>query len=273
MGDEERTLIQKIKFYTTTFFVLTAIGDFSAFVFIIPFIVDPAYKTISAKFTAEPVTCMIENRIDRIGVMNCTWSSCAEGCTRDLIECWQILVKYSSQLTAETAKQNADNEELWDKHGAQLFVNVKGCGYPPTVNCSVFAEGFTDVGYVFPCYYSREQPNLVVEDYDIEEAHSHVVLFTVIPILTFLVSIFALCIMYCPFIRKRIDPYIDPILEKYFVEHPGYSPAQQDGEEDIIEEDGIEMQRINIPMEKDKKALARLTAILRESDPDPDPYQ
>ncbi len=39
-----------------------------------------------------------------------------------------------------------------------LLVNIKGCGYPPDINCKAFAnkyENLSDEGDTFPCHYSR----------------------------------------------------------------------------------------------------------------------
>lgn len=56
----------------------------------------------------------------------------------------------------------------WDVTETKFFVNTEGCGYPPTVNCSIFAKKFAyeNLGKVFPCYYSRTHPEIVVARYD-----------------------------------------------------------------------------------------------------------
>ena len=64
-----------------------------------------------------------------------------------------------------------------------LLINIKGCGYPPEVNCDDYAdkyynhslvgrEGvcsnnivFYQAGQTFPCHYSRMNPWIVLSDY------------------------------------------------------------------------------------------------------------
>ena len=41
------------------------------------------------------------------------------------------------------------------KHEAVLLVNVKGCGYPPSVNCTTWISQFGHEQSTFPCYYAR----------------------------------------------------------------------------------------------------------------------
>lgn len=56
----------------------------------------------------------------------------------------------------------------WDVSDTKFFVNTEGCGYPPTVNCSDFAKkyGYSNMGKIFPCYYSRTHPETVVARYN-----------------------------------------------------------------------------------------------------------
>lgn len=54
------------------------------------------------------------------------------GCTSDAYKCIQLHVKY---------KPAAD-----DWRPAVLYVNIKGCGYPPTVNCENFTINYGYVG-------------------------------------------------------------------------------------------------------------------------------
>lgn len=59
----------------------TAILSVFAFLFLIPFVVDPAISTIVADFDHVPVTCIVVEHTYAEGLRNCTWSSCREGCT------------------------------------------------------------------------------------------------------------------------------------------------------------------------------------------------
>ena len=50
-----------------------------------------------------------------------------------------------------------------------LLINIKGCGYPPKIDCDVYAESYeniTEAGTTFPCHYSRLNPWVVLSSYD-----------------------------------------------------------------------------------------------------------
>lgn len=101
--DEEPTFLEKAKFYTSLclgewgnnliflkgynhynlIFLsgTTAILSVFAFLFLIPFVVDPAISTIVADFDQVPVTCIVVEHNYAEGLRNCNWSSCREGCT------------------------------------------------------------------------------------------------------------------------------------------------------------------------------------------------
>lgn len=59
----------------------TAILSVFAFLFLIPFVVDPAISTIVADYDPVPVTCIVTEHTRGEGLRNCSWSSCREGCT------------------------------------------------------------------------------------------------------------------------------------------------------------------------------------------------
>ena len=49
-----------------------------------------------------------------------------------------------------------------------LLINIKGCGYPPEVNCDEYADKYYNIslaGQTFPCHYSRMNPWIVLSDY------------------------------------------------------------------------------------------------------------
>lgn len=58
------------------------------------------------------------------------------------------------------------NDSVWYFIGARLFPNVKGCGYPPMLNCSIFYRQYANVGQNFSCYYSKVDPGIVISDLD-----------------------------------------------------------------------------------------------------------
>lgn len=83
MADEDqRTLKQKLLFYTTAFFVLLGTFSLFAFLFLVPFVIEPAFTTIFMQFDETPARCFTEEAIVKAGTKNCTWTSCREGCTR-----------------------------------------------------------------------------------------------------------------------------------------------------------------------------------------------
>lgn len=94
MGDEDRTLKQKLIFYTTAFFVLLGTFSLFSFLFLVPFVIEPAFQTIFMEFDENRAQCFTEETIVKAGTRNCTWTSCREGCTRDIYTCTQIYVNY-----------------------------------------------------------------------------------------------------------------------------------------------------------------------------------
>ena len=207
------TLKEKLLFYVTAFFLLLGIFSAFGFLFLVPFIIEPAYTTIKMDFDEEPAQCITAATESRRGLSNCSWTSCREGCTREVYECTQILVNYmhpnipnsfvldntnvedsvvipedngnvdvseegnvdmiGRRITGsnspvydeeefldiedsrrpDEAATTADKKYKWF-YGARLFPNVKGCGYPPYLNCTVFNNTYVRVGTNFTCYYS-----------------------------------------------------------------------------------------------------------------------
>lgn len=91
---DDRTLKQKLLFYTTASFVLIATFSLFSFLFLVPFVIEPAFQTIFMEFDESRAQCFTEEAIIRAGTKNCTWTSCREGCTRDVYQCTQIYVNY-----------------------------------------------------------------------------------------------------------------------------------------------------------------------------------
>ncbi|XP_068212492.1 uncharacterized protein [Palaemon carinicauda] len=84
----------------------------------------------------------------------------------------------------------------WEILDAQLYPNVKGCGYPPKVNCTEFNRNYSTPGRTFPCYYSKQQRRLVITELDIEGIKQDLIYAIVIPWGCFLVSILYLLFTY-----------------------------------------------------------------------------
>lgn len=300
MADEPEEAIpfkQKLLFYITAFFVLLAIFSLFAFLFLVPFVIEPAFTTIMMEFDERPAFC-VTVEIERFkGVSNCSWTSCKEGCTKEVYECTQIRVNYKvfernatndtiyddedgvdlttgdddthriagsssdnsnshlkvsdgktlskststwsslssskqyHRLRAERAIREYDyvegdneqhelnkpphnglefmeysdgsgsdgsgaNKSEWFYIGAKLFPNVKGCGYPPMLNCTIWAKKYTTIGTNFSCYYSRTDPGMVISDLDLYQNTLNLIYATCIPIPSFIISVIYLTFAY-----------------------------------------------------------------------------
>lgn len=223
------TLVEKAKFYTSLCLGTTAILAVFAFLFLIPFVVEPAISTILADFSPHAVACITTEHVYAEGLKNCSWASCREGCTSAALRCHQIKVNYT-RLPYEEFMKKPIGSIPWDVGDTKFFVNTEGCGYPPRVNCSDFAKkyGYRNIGKIFPCYYSRTHPETVVARYSWDENLKHLVLALVVPIVLFAVSLGVLCYWYCPPVRKTCGGPSRNLIDKY------------DRKEDILGEDEFE---------------------------------
>ncbi|XP_015430081.1 PREDICTED: protein tipE [Dufourea novaeangliae] len=188
------------------------------------------------------------------GTSNCSWTSCREGCTKELYDCTQIRVNYKLPVNAsddddgqgegggavggveddedsttmgkpryERSLREYDyvedldddfaedddtglpkpfptglmgNDSEWYFTGAKLFPNVKGCGYPPMLNCSIFYRQYSNIGQNFSCYYSKVDPGIVISDLDMWQVYMNLVYAMAIPIPSFIISVIYLTIAY-----------------------------------------------------------------------------
>ncbi|KAM7355320.1 tipE homolog 2 phospholipid transfer protein isoform 1-T2 [Cochliomyia hominivorax] len=198
---EIETILEKAKFYTSVCLGTTAILSVFTFLFLIPFVVDPAISTIIADYDPVPVTCVVIDHIYTEGIKNCTWSSCREGCTSSPNKCHQLYVNYTRIPFAEWEKNPRDLESvIWDVSYTKFLINSEGCGYPPTTNCTIFANkyGYSHINEPFPCYYSRAYPEVVIGRYSWENNLYHLILSLIIPTVLFAISIGVLSYWYCP---------------------------------------------------------------------------
>ncbi|KAI5644793.1 na+ channel auxiliary subunit tipE domain-containing protein [Phthorimaea operculella] len=246
MADEEKlpippTFLEKLLFYTTASFVLLATFSLFAFLFLVPFVIEPAFTTIFMQFDPVGALCVTANVKHLVGVSNCSWASCREGCTKDLFDCTQIRVNYklgnATNITLDyddeglvraerslrkdydyenyeasvdksysemeesempdaipTGLQGNDSE--WYFTGARLFPNVKGCGYPPILNCTIFHGKYRPIGNNYTCYYSRVDPGLVITELDMWQNTLNLVYAMAIPIPSFIISVIYLTFAY-----------------------------------------------------------------------------
>ncbi|KAF5300185.1 hypothetical protein FQA39_LY11219 [Lamprigera yunnana] len=177
----ERTL-----FYSTSLLAVIAMSAGSSLLFLVPLYVDPAISTLVSNFVTEPVTCVTTRRDEIIGLANCTWSSCREGCTSDTYQCTHIYVSYNDSSSNPNQTDNAI-----------LLVNIKGCGYPPRVLCANFTDTFGTEGTSFPCYHSRENRTVVLTHYNRDEQVAIIIHYFAVPFVITLATSVALCVMHC----------------------------------------------------------------------------
>lgn len=88
------------------------------------------------------------------------------------------------------------NTSEWYYKEARLMPNVKGCGYPPMLNCSVWMKSYIKIGSNFSCYYSKIDPGLVISHLDMWQVYMNLVYAMCIPIPSFIISVIYLAIAY-----------------------------------------------------------------------------
>lgn len=186
----KRTCRERVWFYATSFFAMTAVSAGSSLLFLVPLYVDPAISTLVADFITQPVTCVTSRRDDLSGIFNCTWSSCREGCTSDMYRCTHIYVTYTELEDNRTTTPATVVD-------AVLLVNIKGCGYPPDIHCANFTGEFGVEGAEFPCYYSRENRTVVMTKYDRDSQVEVIINYFAIPFVVTVVTSVVLCVMHC----------------------------------------------------------------------------
>ena len=219
-----RTCKQRLTFYATSSLALVAISGGCALLFLVPLYVDPAISTLTADFFPEPVICTTSKREDLWGLFNCTWSSCREGCTSEVYRCTHIYVTYTpwtnssamneselydgadsppSSRTSTSARRTAlrttttTTEEPPEIIEAVLLVNIKGCGYPPIVDCENFTRELGYEGSQFPCYYSRVNGSIVMAEYDRDAEVTIIMHYFAAPLVMTLATTAVLCVMHC----------------------------------------------------------------------------
>lgn len=185
----KRTCRERVWFYATSFFAMTAVSAGSSLLFLVPLYVDPAISTLVADFTPRPTTCTTTRRDDLSGIFNCSWSSCREGCTSDMYRCTHIYVSYP-ELDNNLTTPATINE-------AALLVNIKGCGYPPDIQCANWTAVYGVEGFQFPCYYSRQNHSVVMVNYDRDSQVEVIINFFAIPFVVTVVTSVVLCVMHC----------------------------------------------------------------------------
>ena len=141
--------------------------------------VDPALSTLQHHFTETVCTTTKGDYYE--GKKRCSWSSCREGCTHEVFKCIQIEVTYMLNTTSIPGK---------------LYPNVKGCGYPPKIDCKEFANLYTEAGRTFNCFFSQKDPELVITQLDYDEVQEVLLYSIALPLPIFVFSIVYLIFAY-----------------------------------------------------------------------------
>ena len=93
------------------------------------------------------------------------------GCTRDVYKCWQVQVKFHFVPDAPVYSPPWASLSTFDRGGvnnadysdedasvpattARLYPNVRGCGYPPELNCEKFYEDHMKIATSYKCWVS-----------------------------------------------------------------------------------------------------------------------
>ncbi|KAH8384121.1 hypothetical protein KR009_012192 [Drosophila setifemur] len=195
-----RSWRERARFYGTSTLAFFSVTAGASLLFLVPLYVDPAISTLSHDFIANPTLCTTTRREDLVGIFNCSWSSCREGCTSDLYRCIHIYVTFIEQNITipenmtDFRNYTADAEQSGE---ATLLVNIKGCGYPPTVTCKDFNGYYGVEGAIFPCFYSRKNKTVVLTSYNHDDQVAVIIHFFAVPFVITVLSSIALCIMHC----------------------------------------------------------------------------
>jgi len=206
-------------YLTTLTFSLLAIFSAATFCFLVPLVLEPALATIQHDF--RPTTCVTISGEWVEGKNKCDWSSCREGCTKEIFTCWKIRVSFVMIRENNNTQHSEGN----------LFPNVYGCGYPPRVVCDEFSKNYGVVGSQFSCYFSSINHDIVITHLDEEEIWDSLVYGVTIPCTTFIISIIYLVLAYI-YIYPREEKA--PVKVKLEYEHVSTTEETEQSPEDVI---------------------------------------
>ena len=96
--DVTKSKLENFKYYTSLMLGTLCIVCIFAFLFLVPFVLDPAISTLMHEFVDSPVTCRVSQVEVKHGKSNCKWSSCREGCTADMFQCYQVSSNFSDEM-------------------------------------------------------------------------------------------------------------------------------------------------------------------------------
>jgi len=171
-----------------------------SFIFTSIWYIDPALLTMVLQF--QPAACTTVASSHLVGISNCTWTSCRHGCTSDIFKCWHILVNFTvvsgsrpipppwaSISSLALPAPPPSNPTL----PSRLYPNVRGCGYPPELQCEDFYSEYGSVDSKFPCWVSHMDPAIILTDLDLKKLKDEV-MYSLVPLGMFILStLYALC--------------------------------------------------------------------------------
>ena len=89
---------------------------------------------------------------------------------------------------------------LWLATNVHLSVNVKGCGYPPWVDCGSFHRKFATAGVLLPCYPNQNgNVTMALTHHEPTYAGMIILSFFVVPTSIFGTSLLLLCLVHYPY--------------------------------------------------------------------------
>lgn len=169
-----------------------------SFIFASIWYIDPALLTMVLQFQAADCTTVQSAYL--IGISNCTWSSCRHGCTAEVYKCWQVQVNFTlvpkshpipppwGSLTSFTLSKSPVESQP-----ARLYPNVRGCGYPPQLQCQDFFSQFGELGAKYPCWVSHLDPNIAITELDLRRLKKEV-MYSLVPLAIFILfTLYAFC--------------------------------------------------------------------------------
>ena len=80
---------------------------------------------------------------------------------------------------------------------AVLQVNIRSCGYPPTVMCDTWHNVSAAPDTVVPCHYSRTNSSLAITDLDPEADTRDLLTSLLVPIIICIISTLILLLLHC----------------------------------------------------------------------------
>ncbi|CAO1410089.1 unnamed protein product [Diamesa serratosioi] len=204
-------------FYTTATLVFFSVSAGASILFLVPLYVDPAVATLFSEFIERPTLCVTTRREDLTGLLNCSWSSCREGCTSDVFKCSHIYVQFVELIddfVNFTYPYNATAAELANftteieksPNESVLQVNIKGCGYPPKIQCKNFTEKYGYEGAIYPCFYSQKNKTVVMATYNRDDQLTTIIHFFIVPFIVSIIASIGLCVMHCNCSCKKERP-------------------------------------------------------------------